>query len=63
MALKFEELNAFATRLKAQRRESQARPKAVHEAAAEYLPDWPVEAPIPLFTEDELQRLQTVLNV
>jgi four helix bundle protein len=57
------QLNAFATRLKAQRRESQARPKAVHEAAADYLTNWPVEAPIPLFTEDELQRLQTVPNI
>jgi len=57
------QLNAFATRLKAQRRESQARPKAVHEAAADYLTSWTVEAPIPLFTEDELQRLQTVPNI
>lgn len=54
------QLNAFATRLKAQRRESQAQPKAIREAATQYLTDWPVEAQTPLFTEEDLQWLQTV---
>ncbi|MBM4465868.1 MAG: hypothetical protein FJ014_10000 [Chloroflexi bacterium] len=54
------QLNAFAADLKAKRRGEQPQPKAVRETAPEYLSDWLVEAPTPLFTEDELQWLQTI---
>ena len=51
------QLNAFAATLKAQRRGSQAQRKATHEAATEYVTDWPGDVPMPLFTDEELQWL------
>jgi four helix bundle protein len=56
------QLNAFAATLKAQRQGSRSQPKTVHEAATEYVTDWPSDAPIPLFTGDELQWLQAIPN-
>ena len=49
------QLNAFAARLKAQRQESRSKPKTVREPTVEYLTDWP----LPLFTQEELEWLQT----
>jgi four helix bundle protein len=49
------QLNAFAADLKARRQGSQSQPKTVRESTTEYLADWP----LPLFTEEDLQWLQT----
>ncbi len=56
------QLNAFAGSLKAQRRGNGAQPKAVREAATEYMINWPDHTPASLFTEDELQWLQAIPN-
>jgi len=53
------QLNAFARSLKAQRRGSSKRSTAVREAASEYSAD---DTQIPLFTEAELEWLETVPN-
>jgi four helix bundle protein len=53
------QLNAFAARLKAQRQESRSQPKTVREPTTDYVTDWPSDLTLPLFTEDELQWLQT----
>ena len=57
------QLNAFTATLKAQRRGSQPQPKTVREAATAYVTDWLDDAPIPLFTEEELEWLQTIPNI
>jgi len=49
------QLNAFAADLKVQRQISQPQPKTVREIAVEYVADWP----LPLFTQEELEWLQT----
>ena len=54
------QLNAFASRLKAQRQASKSKPKTVREPTTEYVTAWPADFPLPLFTEEELQWLQTV---
>jgi len=54
------QLNAFAARLKAQRQESRSKPKTVREPITEYVTAWPEDLLTPLFTEEELQWLQTV---
>ena len=54
------QLNAFAARLKAQRQESRSKPKAVREPTTEYVTAWQADFPFPLFTEEDLQWLQTV---
>jgi len=56
------QLNAFAATLKAQRQSSRSQPKAMREAATEYVTGWSDDAPVPLFTEDELEWLQTIPN-
>ena len=56
------QLNAFAATLKAQRQSSRSQPKTMREAATEYVTDWPSDAPMPLFTEEELEWLQTTPN-
>lgn len=56
------QLNAFAASLKAQRQGSRSQPKTVREATTEYVTDWPSDAPMPLFIEDELEWLQTIPN-
>lgn len=56
------QLNAFAGSLKAQRRGKRAQPKAVREASAEYVVGWPADLSVPLFTEEDLEWLQTVPN-
>jgi four helix bundle protein len=48
-------LNAFAADLKAKRQGSQSQPKTVREPIVEYVTDWPS----PLFTQEELDWLQT----
>jgi len=53
------QLNAFARSLKAQRRGSSKRSTAVREAVSEYSAD---DAQVPLFTETELEWLETVPN-
>jgi len=49
------QLNAFAADLKAKRQGSQPQPKTVREATTEYVADWP----LPIFTQKELEWLQT----
>jgi four helix bundle protein len=56
------QLNAFAASLKAQRHSSRSQPKTMREAATEYVTDWPSDAPMPLFAEDELEWFQTIPN-
>jgi four helix bundle protein len=53
------QLNAFAADLKAQRQGSRSQPKAVREPATKYVTDWPADLPLPLFTKEDLQWLQT----
>jgi four helix bundle protein len=48
-------LNAFAADLKIQRNARRSQPKAVREPVTEYVTDWP----LPLFTQEELDWLQT----
>ena len=55
------QLNAFASRLKTQRRSSRKQPKAVREPAVEYVTDGPDDTP-PLFTKEELEWLAAVPN-
>ncbi len=54
------QLNAFAADLKAKRQGSQPQPKTMREATTEYVTAWPADLPLPLFTEEDLQWLQTV---
>ena len=54
------QLNAFATTLRAQRKTSRSKPKAIGEATVEYATDVAHEAPVPLFTKEDLQWLQTI---
>jgi len=54
------QLNAFASTLKSQRRGDHAKPKAVREAAGEYVMDWVNDTTEPLFTQYELEWLETV---
>lgn len=56
------QLNVFAGGLKTQRHSNRAQPEAVREAVAEYMTDGSSDPPEPLFTEEELQWLQTVPN-
>ena len=56
------QLNAFAGILKAQRRGNGAQPKVSREAATEYVINRPSNTPASLFTDSELQWLQTVPN-
>ena len=53
------QLNAFASRLKTQRKSSRKQPKAVREPAVEYVTDGPDDT-LPLFTTDELDWLTVV---
>lgn len=55
------QLNAFAARVRAQRQESQSKPKTktVREPTTEYVTAWPADFPLPLFTEEDLQWLQS----
>ncbi len=52
------QLNAFANTLKSQRHGTQQQPKGVREAPAEYVTD----ILLPLFTDEELEWLQTLPN-
>lgn len=52
------QLNAFASTLKAQRRGKRDQSKAVREAT-EYVAHRPDDEPAPLFTDDELEWLNT----
>lgn len=54
------QLNAFASTLKSQRRGDQTQPKAVREAAGEYVTEWINDATQPLFTKYELEWLATI---
>jgi hypothetical protein len=56
------QLNAFAASLKAQRHGSQSQRKTVREAVPEYVTDWPSDAPMLLFTKEELEWLKAVPN-
>ena len=57
------QLNALAATLKAQRHDNRTRPKTVRESTAEYIADWPNNAPLPLFIEDRLEWLQNVPDI
>ena len=54
------QLNAFAATLKAQRHGSRSQSKTMREAAAEYVTAWSDDVSVPLFTEEELEWLQTI---
>jgi four helix bundle protein len=56
------QLNSFAATLKSQRHGTCSQSKVVHEPSTEYLTDSPDDISLPLFTEDELAWLSTVLN-
>ena len=56
------QLNAFTATLKAQRHSSQPQPKTVREPAIEYVTAWLADLPLPLFTEEDLDWLQTIPN-
>jgi four helix bundle protein len=57
------QLNAFAARLKAQRRGSRTQSKTVREATTGYATDDPSDAPVLLFTDEELEWLKAVPNI
>lgn len=54
------QLNAFASTLKSQRCSDQAQSKVVREAAGEYVIDWTSDVTEPLFTQYELEWLETI---
>jgi len=54
------QLNAFATTLRAQRKTSRSQPKAIGEATVEYATDVAHEVPVHLFSEEDLEWLQTI---
>jgi four helix bundle protein len=54
------QLNAFARSLKVQRHGGRPQSKTVREGAPEYSTAQSAGPPIPLFTEDELQWVQTI---
>ena len=56
------QLNAFATRLKAQRHGSHSQSISIREPAVEYIADWPDDVLLPLLTEEELAWLATIPN-
>ncbi len=56
------QLNAFAARLKTQRRSSRKQPKTVREPTTDYVADEPSETPAPLFTAEDLEWLKFVPN-
>lgn len=56
------QLNSFAASVKSQRHGTRSQPKAAREPFAEYLADSPDDISAPLFTDDELAWLSTVLN-
>jgi four helix bundle protein len=56
------QLDAFASRLKAQRHSSQAQPKKMREIVTEYLIDEPSDMPTPLFSEEELKWIEAITN-
>ena len=53
------QLNTFASRLKTVRAEQKSKPSSFRESQAEYLTISPEEISDPLFTEDELNWLNT----
>jgi four helix bundle protein len=57
------QVNAFAASLKAQRRSNRTQSKTVREAAVEYGAKWLDDAPMPLFTDEELEWLKAVPNI
>ena len=44
------------------RAQSPTQSSTVREPAAEYITDWPDDAPTPLFTDEELEWLQAIPN-
>ncbi len=58
--MRFGELNAFAGSLNAQRYGDQAQMKAVHEAHVEYATNISYDTFVFLFSEAELEWLQTI---
>lgn len=57
------QLNTFAADPKAQRPKSQSQSKAVREATVEYVADRPSDPPLPLFTQEDIEWLQTIPNL
>ena len=54
------QLNSFAASVKSQRHSGRSQPKSIREPPTEYVVDWDLS--LPLFTEEELAWLATVLN-
>lgn len=57
------QLNAFAATVKAQRRGNQSQSKTLREVSPEYAIKWLDDISGPLFTEDELEWLQSAPNI
>ncbi len=53
------QLNAFANNLKIQRRGHSKQSHPIRESTAEYITDIPDDIPLPLFSENDLEWLQT----
>jgi four helix bundle protein len=53
------QLNTFANSLKVQRKESKPQPKSIHEPGVEYLVEEWIHDSTPLFTDAELNWLET----
>jgi four helix bundle protein len=56
------QLNAFAANLKAQRQTSRSKPKAIREPVTDYGASWSDDALVSLFSEKEIEQLQTIPN-
>jgi len=56
-------LNAFASELKSQRGGKQGNTKTIREEPAEYIADWIDDSLAPLFTNEDLEWMQTIPNI
>jgi four helix bundle protein len=57
------QLNAFVSNIKAQRSGNRLRDKTVSEPPAEYINDQPNGILVPLFSDDEIQWIQSIPNI
>jgi hypothetical protein len=57
------QLNAFVSNIKAQRSGNRLRDKTVSEPPAEYINDQPNGIRVPLFSDDEIQWIQSIPNI
>ena len=57
------QLNSFISNLKTQQQSSKSQPKTVSESSTSYIQDTPIDKVTPLFTEDEIQYIETIPNI